>query len=72
MYMCKFERQTNLGKIALFVRMCKHHAQKKSLPLNGIECCDCKKLVTMEFSSSKEPVLRILAMYFNPENEANV
>ena len=38
----------------------------------GIECCDSKKLVTMEFSSSKEPVLRILATYFNPENEANV
>ena len=72
MYMCKFERQTNLGKIALFVRMYKHNAQEKGLPLNGIECHDCKKLVTMVFSSSKEPVLRILATYFNPKNEANV
>lgn len=54
-------------KIALFVQVYKHHApcfrpwnQEKGLPLRGIECCDSKKLVTMEFSSSKESVLRIL------------
>jgi len=31
----------------------------KGLPLGGLECRDSKKLVTMEFSSSKEPVLKV-------------
>ena len=48
--------------------MNKHHApcfslwnQEKGLPLGGIECLDCKTHVTIEFSYSKESVLRILA-----------
>ena len=55
-------------KIVLLVQVYKHHApcfcpwnQEKGVPLGGIECRESKKLVTMEFSSSKESVLRILA-----------
>ena len=68
MSMYKFQKQTILRKIALLVQVYKHHApcfcpwnQEKGLPLGSIKWRGSKKLVTMEFSSSKESVLRILA-----------